>query len=450
MTRDQYVAAASAALALHGPYHDGNRLPATAVARIAGVSRSTLYQRWDSMTVLGQALLEYRAVERPGWRDRLLGQPPDQPLAASIEAALDADPTSNDVVARAIVATLPSGHPVRVRTAAAERADVDRLGPWLVDHLATIGRRPAAPVRWDHPRTPITGADLAVVLDALVEGHQLQVGPLSGWDPHLAARSSVGDEAQRLVTHLSMPGTGPDPVAEPDAQPHVPPVDHRFEARDVALFEALIADGPPHVPDLTGDRPPVRLVDLARLARQLGVTERRLYGLWPSASDLNLDLVRHQFRVDRTEIDRRVLSVMSATLAFDGDCFAAIFMAAIEGILGIGLESISPGLFACAFATSDVAVAATAAREMAEWHVSVRTMLLATMQSIGFHLAPGVSADSCTHAVFSGFIGSTRAALLDPTLLHRTIAYGDDDQLLLAAGLEGLLRAQTARCRHDS
>ncbi|HWJ63542.1 MAG TPA: hypothetical protein VNS19_16335 [Acidimicrobiales bacterium] len=442
-SREDHVAAATAALVRYGPLNEGQRLPAAMVSRMTGLSRSTLYQRWGSMAELSHALLDYAACEREGWRERLIATPPEQPIGPSVDAAVAGECADMAIQSRTNAAGLPVGHPQRERAAAAERDGFARLGQWLAAHLAAHGRSPAAPGAEGAPPTPLDPADLAIVFSSLVEGDLLRIGLGNRWQEPAAPDPGTGLRAGRLLEQLSRP----DPTAAVERPGPPPPP--TFEARDVEVFEALI-DGLRGTPAGSAGGPPVvRMVDLARLARQLGVSERRLYALWPTPTDLNLDLARHQYATGRAEVDRRMLEVVSTAIRQEGGIYIDLFISVMQETAEITKEDAATGIMACTFATRDPLVAELASTAMEDWRQAVKMMLVVILQSIGYHLAPGVEPDPYTDAVFSGVIGSVRSALLHTGLLDRTVPYRGVERPLLAAGLDSLFRSLTKICTHD-
>ncbi len=288
-----------------GPAHHSFGFTVESLASIAGVSRSTVYGHWETIAAANDDLGTAAATSVEGWRHRLIEQPPTLALADAVATATSAPADDLGLLARPVVAAWAPGSPARCKLAEWERAWLQAVGSWLEAHAAAHHRRFAgsSEVRW-----------ASIGLTAYLEGCQFvygchTAGTFEGWPA--VARGPVAAGADRLVRQLTSPA---DTVA--DTAPHrilAPPLPAPLEAASptaaqiVAKAWAAVRASTTPGGDLVA---PDRLVSMDRLSRRLDVSERRLYGVWPTAAAMNGALVQHLADLDKDRIRTVMVDVL--------------------------------------------------------------------------------------------------------------------------------------------
>lgn len=423
---DAHLEVAAALIAEQGPADSGFRLRAAEAARAAGISRSTLYQLWPSMIDLAEDTRRYMATRRPDWRAALLSRPSAAPISTQIAEATLIDPAFLSVAMRSLASSTASGD-LRSTVRSLDAEWFDTFGRWLDAHLHERGRQPVP---------PLSTTDLAVLLTALIEGTLIQAAMGAGrdrgfWPPEAATQ--LGEITERVLDQLTTARPAEDGHPPPPPEPTEPP-DTPLSRRQLGAIEAILDV---HV-GLPFDHPQaplvVRLIDPATLARRLGITQRRMYQIWPGASELNADLFAYQARRLRAFTETMTAQVLQERITHGDGVPPDTIAWGAHAAISAGLDADGRGLFAVAFAIADPHLSAVAEREFAAWRQSLQVVFLALMQVFDRRLAVGVEMAQCTRTLFAVIIGAMRLALLDPSLLDRTVGSGSETKPLLGLG----------------
>jgi len=264
------------------------------VSRAIGISRSSLYRHWETAADLSNAVVGHLATTSMGWQHHLRLDP-GEPVAEAVRR-LFADPRAYEGLAIwPAITTDPASSDVRLRCARFERAFVARLARHL--ELTT-------PTEVDHP---VPWTDLAVAVAALIDGVTTAwavVRPAPGTASDPALTDVIVDVIADLVVQYPAAVTGPDrPIDEPDGRGE--PADPSPGARSLLERIAAAVDAG----TLSVDPAQHRIVDVEDLARRSGVTSRFLFQLWPTASDMNGDVLEVAWERLRANAHREDLAV---------------------------------------------------------------------------------------------------------------------------------------------
>ena len=264
------------------------------VSRAIGLSRSSLYRHWETAADLSNALVGHLATTSVGWHHHLRLDP-GEPVAEAVRR-LFADPRAYEGLAIwPAITTDPASSDVRLRCARFERAFVARLAR----HLELT-----APAGVEHP---VPWTDLAVAVAALIDGATNAWAVLRP-EPGMASNPALSDVIVDVIADLV--GRYPAAVTGPDIPIDAPAEDDELEeptpgARSVLeRIAAAVAAG-----TLSVDPAEHRLVDVEDLARRTGVTSRFLFQLWPTAADLNGDIIEVAWARLRANAHREDLAV---------------------------------------------------------------------------------------------------------------------------------------------
>lgn len=431
--------AAADLLRRHGAADRILALTVRTAAELAGVSRATIYRHWETAEALGTDLVVHLATEVAGWSSLVIECDPAEPVEASVERSLARAGNDLGLLARTAVAAWPEGTAGRAEVATAEGAWLVRFGRWLDHAVGAAGRR------WAPWATPELGALAAAVL---VEGAVID-GALhhpDGWIAAAPARhrptaAAVG----RLIGDLTVPGPVPvgsgaeRPGAGADAadRDHAPGPEEPRRAILRAIATAA-ADRAPWAAGLTSGG---RLVDGRRLARAIGVTERRLNRVWPTAAAFDADLLEHLLAQQRRQRERAGADVLArgvrlGTTELEDLTIARLQEATVDPY-GRGRSPYDP----IAAALADPVVRARLRDARDAWREADRTSTMALVSVVGWRLRDGLSPPAFTDAVFDWLLAASRWAVLHPELAERTIEHGGRPVPLL--GLAGWLVARS-------
>ena len=432
-SHDDYVKAASAALREHGSSGIGGSLTMARLSEALGVSRSTLYRWWNTTADAAIDVVVHSATSPDSWDERFLDQPPSGGVGAGLAAALVDRTADLSVTSRCAVAGWAPDSPGRAWVARHERRWIARCASWLA-----AGQPTEIDVCW---------TDVAIVLRAMVEGMlflRLASNPDFSAPWSRADAVAAGDAADALVVELTSALRGVDrPMEGADAPLAAAPRYTRGQREALERLNRTV-DGTPAAHHLLT---PNRLVDLDRLARQLGVSPRRLYMVWPTVADLNGDLVVELIRDNRALVEKVSLQALGTVLEgkFERvrDLLPSVFAVMLDST-----ASATAAFFAATIAMVEAPVRYRAAEVVAEWTSAQRVLFLAMLQAIGDHLKPVTDPDAYVFAVFGALAGSHRLALLHPELVQRTVWFHEEEHPCLPAGITAACRSFTESCEH--
>jgi AcrR family transcriptional regulator len=396
-SEDRVLDAALGLLQVHGPASQRLGLSVAEASRISGLHRSSLYRRFSTAAELNDAVTVWLAAGPDDWRGHLCAQPVDAPLDVVLPPVLRNPLQDLGPTVRGLVVGWDETHPVRRPVVVAERARLAELAGWLDRHLEAHGRQ---------VRGAIGPLGLAQTVSAMVEGQSLQWVHASRhertqWEGVL--RPALVRRVARVVEHASEPRTidGADPAVPEvrDALVEVDPVVDRFLAAEAHHAYQWRPE-------------PRRLVDLGRLARQVGVSERRVYDLWPTAESMNaavcIEVLRRRLLVQSdlasTKVDRYLNDPDLAQLL---EGFSDLIRNAFEH---------RANYFAVLPALWDPRLRLALEPLLVQWMSESRRAFLATQAALGVSRRTGVDATELTATLRTTSLGFLRLVGLHPEL----------------------------------
>lgn len=426
-TRDAYLEAALQLIDEHGAAAQTLGLTVARICELTGLHRSTVYRKYPTVTGLNDQIATWLAVGASDWRIDLTARPPSEDLRAAIATALPDPSTDCGVWARGLVAAWDAHHPARQVLVEVEAARQARLGAWISCALAHRG----------HRLRPGVSAEVAALgVASLVEGRGLAFH----LDPHQPdsadqGRALVIDRVTDLLEALSEPGEADLPADLLADHPEVEPPLDRF------VVDHLDVDA------LLDHRPPAgRLVHMGRLARRLGITERRLYARWPTAEDMNVAIVRAVMIQERDRLDDLLARVIDAGSAPGAGRFDQLVASCCQSAVALPSQR-RCNYFAAMRPFWRPEQRAPFDDLLESWLASIRTAFLATHALLRVRRRPEIAARDFTSAIRDSFMGLQRLALVNPELLDLEMDNGRG--AVPAAGWLPLCIGQTMTERSD-
>lgn len=288
--------------------HVASHVKLTHVAERLGVSRSSLYRRWETQHDYWRDLVLFMATrEQEPWVREHLDATPSESRSGDLEAILDGIRQEFDLLQRRlthsprrILRTALLGYPAapELRKAVGwERSNRQRAATRLDRMLGLLGRVVVA---------PLTATDLLAAIWILSEG----VAHCCAVDPATSETQIVldGDEdrpwsllayaVRCLILTLTAPSDGSAPprhvaVAAPTTQSSVLPSWSQEQLDALTQGADLFAERFQSPEAATPGVEMLGHITLARVAREAGVTRRQLYHLWSSHDDFRRDLLRY-------------------------------------------------------------------------------------------------------------------------------------------------------------
>ena len=265
----------------------------------------------------------------------------------------------------------------------------------------------------------------AIALVAMVEGRVTLAMLRSGMaeedqssDEHVA----IADLADHLLDRMTL--RQPDPIVEdapnrwtPAALPY-----YRLTEAQRVLGERCLARLSP-APSLQSWLPdPNRLVDVGRLARRLGVSERRIYAAWPGTAGMNRDLLTAVFERERGRVES--LAETAIAIGSDGEytTFELLLSTALNALVRSTARPGHVNYFAGTAALADLEVARLVSARIEGWRSSVRIMFLAVMAMSGANRRPGITATIYSDTMMESIMGLQRLVALHPGLADQGVA----------------------------
>lgn len=429
LTDEDFVDAAVAMVDRYGSADPGLGYTMVAAAEVAGIGRQALYNHWASITDLTAAIAVHSSMTRPGWRHRLLETEPDASLASALRQAL-AEPDLAPVI-RAIVSAWPLDNPARRALIEWEQAWFAVAARWLESRVAGEGRSfgeggdaelfAIVATAWADGcyfmANWLTGPTLPDWAEPDVVEHDYEMG--LAWLDRVLPVGEGGPVRSDVVEEFSMP-----PAPEP-----------ALGAAQRAIIDALLdATGAPP----SDDRPrptPGRLVDLARLARELGVSERSLYNRWPQVNDLNADVLEHVLVRARRESEERAALALKVCWERQFTSYDDLIISGIGALIDATADRAPFTHFAMVVASLDDAVREPSAAFVREWVDSLATSFLAMFAVSGWRLEDEVSIRKLMMPMFSTVLGLQRIACMHPDLASSTRTFRGREVPALAYGI---------------
>ena len=415
---EEYLAAAMALLDETGPAGANLGFTVAAAADMTGMARSAVYRRWDTIEQLNDDLAYFKACHRQGWQRRILEQLPQRPFLESLRASIGDFSDRDGIGVRGVVVAWPVDHPARARVATWEEAWLTAFERWLDQHARSTARR------WTDGTSPRLAA---IALAALIEGRCLEQIFRLGFEHVEWARAEQGfliERADALLESLFADGPAPSPGAEevdlwlPDASP-IPPDDSIPASADRLGLSFANKSYVHWLPE------PGRLVDLGQLSRRIGVTERRLYGVWPTAGEMNTELAARL--LDRTFTRYADVASLAIEVGDDDECttFEELLISMFAAMTVPAQAQGEASMFALSMTLTHPLVRAETIATFEAWRPALRSIFLAMLALTGAYRRPGVTADAYHDTVIAALVGSQRLVELHPTLAAETVRYRD-------------------------
>jgi len=235
------------------------------------------------------------------------------------------------------------------------------------------------------------------------------------WDDD--QRRRLGGNTERLIAEMTEPvdAARPDDWRARRAEPLPPLWRAAFSPARAAILEQAVTKSFERVRE---DGEPVlvasRLVDMARLARQVGVTERRLYSLWPAAGGFNADFLRAALARFRGDFETAGAAAVTDALARQEPESAHILIAAFQSGMDAAVARSPSSLFGLAFAMVDEEMQEAVQELVADWKLAQRLLFMAMLSVTGWYIRPEVTADDFTDRVFDFVAGQLHFAVMNP------------------------------------
>lgn len=436
--REAILEAAIVLLQEHGPASGGLQFRAIGVCDVLGISRTTLYKRWSSMTDVSTDFLCFNAVYADSWMHRMLRTDPAVPFHDVATAIFAPNRPETGVIIRAATSMRPPDDDLRRQAHAADRRWFVQLEDWFTRHLAAQGR---------HAIPEVTSVQAALLLVTTVAGLALFGGITTrtremlprGLDAPTAA--ALLDGLYQRLTVTGPPrrsGTAHAPSAPTDqAAIDLGPGFSPGKLADLeALTTALFVDSSEELNARI--LKPVRLVHTRHLARAASLTERRLNAIWPTPADLNGDvgvaLARRSLRSTTG-----VLSTLFTGAADETrDGARRLLPTSMQKMVALGVEHNTVAPFAALSALQDPPVAERLAAECERWLHDLTLVTAATLHALQLDPRPEVNVQSLTSALLAATLGAQRLVAMHPEVLSHTTATGEP---LLGFGIAQLLLA---------
>lgn len=432
-----YVDAALALLGEVGPADPSLGLSMKAVAHAAGVTRQTMYRHWETVAELNEDLAIFGIGVRDSWHKRIVAAPPSADPAAIISEAIGATIPDPAVGIRTAITGWPATSRARRFAQAWEAAWLDALAAWLGRHLVTVGRadREGRDLR-------VLAVTLTAVVDGMMTVDQARNGiDVEHQDPAVARQAS--EAVARLIDELTEPVRGREPSPTTSSSVSLPVPDFRPSQRRILeeTFDRF------RVEPFGGAASPVpgRLVDMARLARRLGVTERRLYDVWPTARDLNLDLMLAIASREQVLLEGLVVDVLDTGFGGPYVQFGQLLTSGLQTCIQEMVRPDRAHGYWCSLAALDPLLRSDLNERFDRQLDLFRTMYLALLSMTGFYRRVEVSADDYLITMIAAMSGIQRLASLHPEMLEERTIADDLDHPLLGAVNYLVARSTTTR-----
>lgn len=434
---ESHLEAAAAALAQHGPVDRTVGVSAAMAARWAGVARSTIYRYWPTIEALNADIVDH-ADASTGWIEAVVGSDPSAPIAATLTRALATEGRGERTSLRAVASGWDPQHQVRRRVAERELERLDLLRGWL--EAWAHGRR--------HRFADEAAFAAAFAITSVMEGHLVfksARGPVAADDEPERTQLGADEPIIALLERILTLMTAPDPgAASADATVHPTPVPERrtdvgsVHPSQQRLIERVTREVLAEIASGGHELTSGRLVDVERLARRRGVSDRRLYHVWPDSSDLNRKLVRlvlDRFREAMATIADEAFAIGLA--APDG--FDDVFVQAFEQVVRVGAVGWAgqPPVFWCARALLDPENRLDVMDVQDRWEDASKARMVAGQALAGRRPLEGLLAPELMARVASGVLGAIRLCALNGELLDRTAT--DGGRSVPLTGLPGIL-----------
>ncbi|QXC59898.1 hypothetical protein KSP35_16155 [Aquihabitans sp. G128] len=395
-------------------------LTVAASAQAIGASRSQFYRYWETTSALAEDLALHRATSDRGWQARVRADD-DPDVFAALRRALQHPDAADGATSRAVVAAEPIDAPTHAGLAAWEARGIG----WLAERLR--GGRPAADVPW---------TALAAMVTALVDGTLLERGSRVGGSPgpfDEAFATLVADTARALTAYFATHAVAADEPLAPSgpggSEPRPEGASRLLERMDAAIRAGALPAS------VTTER---RVVNVDRLSRDLSLTSRGVFDIWPSAADFNADLFAESLRRLGMVTDLAAMTAFTESTVTDPSEVAAVLVRVNERLMD--LDELQEPLVQLAL--MDVLDTPDAAGRHAEliqrWSDDNQMRAAAVLQASGRRLVPEVAIADYADLVIGAGLGGWRVCATHRSLVARRCRYLDGDVATMAAALDAL------------
>lgn len=423
----EYISAALALLDEQGIADPSLGISVRAATAGAGVARSTIYRHWETVADLNDDLAIVAIADADGWQRQVLATPPATPLAAAVEQAVTATWPAPGAIARVLLAGWTANDRARSFAQEWERGWTEAFSAWLLRHLAATGQQIGPTFRGDRPEDTGVRALVAAVT-AIVEGHLI----VDLYRRGAAVDTPRGDLAERIgaavawlagaaIEPAEAPGGQPGPDTGPDDLAALLPASGIVGAKlDIARRVFRSAQAHPFGEECS---PTVsRVVDPARLARRLGITERRLFDVWPTAASCNIDVIRGIAERERVEVEELIFALLdigSGDEAYED--FTALSTMGLERCTRNMVRPDHIHVFACSLLVADPA-ARSEMVEIIDGHIgAMRTYFFAAIGMTRWYRRTEINGDDYVQHMIAVMVGTQRLAALTPSVLDEEL-----------------------------
>jgi len=392
------LTAAALELADERGFPVGQVVTAAAAAEAAGVGRSTVYRSWPTTLRLNDDLVRFGLIHHVGWQRRLLAADPSVAVGETVASLLAEPRREIGLLFRCLAPQLDPSYRVRQDGPSWEARWSEEMTAWVRAHLHATGRR---------VRDGLDEGVVALAVTATIEGTLIDEFGRSGpdfttWTPDRAA--SLGATVEAVIDGAGTPADTGGPAPDgPDLT--------RLDDPDLGVDRGLLRDvfyGILRHQTATGRPvPTVRLVDPDVLAERVGVSVRRVYQAWDTASACNADLVEAILRRDRTGLEAAARTSIAAMVERP-DRAAEDFRRLITTSVVVLDRVARRSLFDTIFEMRDPVVLARSAAVHAEWTPTALTLVLAAVHASGRRLAPGAPIGPLATYLPAASVGAAR------------------------------------------
>lgn len=382
----------------------------------SGASRSTLYRRWPTAAALNAEAARWAGTHADSWPTRLLAALEDDDLPDALGRAL----LHVDVDLGHLVRTTVSAWP----PANAERAMlVEHERTWLAHLAASLDRAIAR--RGERWRAGASARLAALGLAAAIEGALLL-------DPGACGRASEEQRAAVLRRRSRLAAAGARYVHQL-VEPGPPDRDRRpSDAALPPLLPSELGRGTPELLERIGSAVlaepfggpasivPSRVVDAGRLARHLGISDRRLFQQWPTTADLNGALAEHVLRREHQRGEDLAARTLELGMQRGHRKMAGLLTDALREAT---TDPRARAHFRFSVATADPAVRGRVAEIVVPWRTAQRASFLAMLTVAGWYRPSDAGVELAPEVLFQGIAGAQRLVCSHPALAVEATAH---------------------------
>jgi hypothetical protein len=235
----------------------------------------------------------------------------------------------------------------------------------------------------------------------------------------------------------------------------------RTDQRRGEVLDALMEADAAATADSIAVFVPTRLVDQTRLARRLGLSDRRVRMLWPAGAAFNADLVGHLIDRSFDESERVVGDLVEAAVEEEPTVLerrggAARFGRYLDLVASMWdrLGRLGPGCgqghaLSAALAVMDPEVAQRARGVLLAHRHEGQVLLLAVMQAFEVHFRPAVRPAVYLGPLYGARLGFERLTLTHPSLGSRQADLADTNASLFGFGYRAIYQGLACEAVND-